>query len=82
MQKLLQDISIGQNILRLRKEQSLTQIELSAKMQLLGSTVLVTTLSKIEGGYRNIRVSDLIILKTIFNVPFDEFFKDSKTPID
>lgn len=75
MQKLLQDMSIGENIRQLRKKHKLTQIQLSAQMQVYGSNMTDTTLAKIEGGYRNVRVSDLVILKTIFKVSFDDFFE-------
>lgn len=74
--KLIQDLSIGKNIKQLRKERKLTQNELCAKMQLFGSNIGITTLAKIENGYRNIRISDLIILQEIFNVSYDEFFKN------
>ncbi len=76
MQKILQDISIGENIRKIRKEHKITQIQLASQMQIYGSTITDTTLAKIEGGYRNIRVSDLVILKTIFKVSYDDFFQN------
>ena len=76
MQKMLQDLSIGKNIRSIRKEHGLTQSQLVAQMQTYGSTLTDTALAKIEGGYRNIRVSDLVILKTIFKVSYDRFFDE------
>lgn len=76
MQWLLQDMDIGHNLRRFRKQNNLTQAELVAKLQLLGSNVSIDTYSKIETGVRNIRISDLIALKIIFNVDFSEFFDD------
>ena len=76
MQKVLQDFSIGKNIRRIREKNGMKQIKLVTEMQVRGSKVTDTTLSKIEGGYRNIRVSDLVILQEIFNVSYNEFFKD------
>lgn len=74
MQWIKQDISIGENLKRIRKDQKFTQPQVVAKMQLLGSTMSRSTYSNIEGGVRNIKVSDLIILKAVFGVEYSEFF--------
>ncbi len=58
----------------MRKQRGLTQTALVLQMQLYGSVISETALSKIEGGYRNIKVSDLVILKQILCVDYDEFF--------
>lgn len=72
--KLIQDISIGSNLKRLRNAQGLTQSDICARMDLLGRPMSQPTYAMIESGTRNIFVSDLIILKQIFNVGYDEFF--------
>jgi transcriptional regulator with XRE-family HTH domain len=74
MQFIKQDINVGENLKKIRKNLKLTQPQTVAKMHLLGSTMSRSTYSNIEGGIRNIKVSDLIILKTIFNVEYDEIF--------
>lgn len=76
MNKLIQDMNIGRSIQRLRKQRGLTQTALVLQMQLYGSVISETALSKIEGGYRNIKVSDLVILKQILCVDYDEFFME------
>ena len=76
MQWLLQDIEIGHNLRRFRKQRKLTQADITAKLQLLGSNMSIDTYSKIETGVRNIRISDLIALKIVFGVDFSEFFND------
>ena len=73
---LLQDISISKNLQRLRKRNNLSQAELAVKLQLYGSSLSSNAYSKIERGTRNIKLSDLILLKIIYDVSFDEFFKD------
>lgn len=73
--KLLQDISIGSNLKRLRKNSNYTQYQLVTKMQLHGSIICRSSYNNIELGTRNIKISDLNILKKIYNVSFDEFFK-------
>lgn len=74
MQYILQDIDIGSNILRLRKRRGLTQEQTVARMQLEGSVMSRSTYSKIETGTRNIKASDLVILKNVLNASFDELF--------
>ncbi len=74
MQYFLQDINIGNNLKTLRKRFGYSQSELVTKLQLMGSNVSRSTYSKIEAGTRNIRISDFIALKQIYNVDFSEFF--------
>lgn len=75
-QKVLQNMNIGANLRRLRKAKGLKQKELVAQMQSLGSSIPDdTSYVKIEGGYRNISVRDLVILQTIYKCTYDEFFK-------
>lgn len=76
MQKLLQDKCLGTNIRHLRKAAGLTQPQLVAKIQVAGGTIGdVTTLAKTEAGVRNIRVSDLMALQSIFACDYSEFFR-------
>lgn len=75
MGKLLQDMSIGQNLQKLRTKAGMTQMAVVAQLQILGSKMDRTTYVKIENGVRNIKISDLVALKAIFNVPFDAFFE-------
>jgi len=75
MQYILQDIHIGRNIARLRRQHGLTQEQAVARMQLMGSAISRATYSKIETGTRNIKASDLAALKEVFGVPFEEFFR-------
>lgn len=74
MQWVLADIPIGRNIQTIRIRKNMTQIEVIAKMQLLGSIMSRSTLANIETGRRNIKASDLKALKVIFDVDYDEFF--------
>lgn len=76
MHYLLQDVSIGKNIQSIRIRNNMTQLEVVTKLQLLGSSMSRTTLANIESGRRNIKVSDLKALKSIFDVDYYEFFRD------
>ena len=75
--KLKQDISIGTNLRRLRKQSGLSQEKVAAKLQLMGFDISREIISQMELGNYSIRVSVLRALKNIYQVnSFDEFFKD------
>lgn len=74
MQKLRPDMDIGQNIRRLRKISKMTQDQVIAQMQLMGIEISKSTYAKIETNRMNIKVSELMALKIIFNVEINEFF--------
>lgn len=75
--KLKQDISIGNNLSRLRKSAKLSQEEVAASLELLGQSISREIISQMELGKYSIRVSVLKALKQIYNVDtYDEFFKD------
>lgn len=73
---ILKNRTFTENLIRLRGKSELSQYELVKKMQLLGSSMSRSTYSKIELGMGNIKVSDLVALKEIYNVEYDDFFKD------
>lgn len=54
----------------------MTQADVAEQMRLLGSSMSRSTLANIESGRRNIKAKDLRLLKEIFNVDYDEFFKE------
>lgn len=76
MAKLIQDISIGENLKRLRKARELTQTDMCARMDVMGRPMSQSTYAMIESGTRNIFISDLLAMKTILNVEFEELFAD------
>ena len=67
-------MTLGEQIRQRRDALHMTQEELVARMQLMGSMITRSTLANIESCRRNIKVSDLMIMKTIFNVDYDAFF--------
>lgn len=52
----------------------MTQMDVVAKLQLMGSNMSRSTLANIESGRRNIKVSDLKALKDLFQVEYEDFF--------
>ena len=73
-EKLKQDISIGDNLRRLRNEAGLSQENLAARLQVLGLPISREIISQMELGRYSIRVSVLLALKDLYHVSFDEFF--------
>lgn len=73
-QKIKQDIHIGNNIRNLRIICNMTQEQVVAKMQLLGLNTSRSIYAQIECGTYNIRISELLALKEIFHVSFNDFF--------
>lgn len=74
MQIIKQDVGIGRNIRKLRKSTGLTQIQVVAKMQVLGCSISRPSYVKIENECHTIRISDLIALRAIFNCQYNDFF--------
>ena len=75
MQMILQNISLGNNIKELRLSKGYTQAKVVEKMQLMGSTISHRTYSHIESGKRNVKVSDLIAIKSVLDAEYDDIFK-------
>ena len=63
-------MDLGKRLQELRRERGYTQV----KMQML-TGIDQSDYSKIERGVRNIKVSDLILIKALYDVDFSEFFK-------
>ncbi len=68
--------NMGQNIRKHRMRVGLTQEQTVAKMQLLGVEISRGTYSQIECGIANIRIEDMLALKSIFQIEFEDFFQD------
>lgn len=66
---------VGQNIRELRERQDLTQDMLSARLQVNGCDITRSALAKMEVGQRHIYVDELILIKDILGVTFEELFK-------
>ncbi len=74
MQKIRPDLDIGHNIQQLRKDVSMTQDQVVAKLQLMGLNISKSTYAKLETNRMNIRVSELVALREIFRAEFNDFF--------
>ena len=63
---------IGKNIRTLRERSNMTQEVLATKLQLYGCDITRSAIAKIEVGQRHLYVDELILIKEIHNVTFDE----------
>ncbi len=75
-QKIKQnEICIGYNIRRIRKEKGIGQTELVTMMQLRDVSITRETLVKIERGVQHIKATQLKLIKDILNTTYDELFR-------
>lgn len=65
---------VGQNIRFLREKSRITQEELSVKLQLAGCDITRSAIAKIEVGQRHLYPDEIILIKQILNVSFDDIF--------
>ena len=72
--KQINDISIGDNLRKLRNAANLTQEQVVAQLQLRNLSTSRSVYSQIEAGTYNIRISELITLAEIFHTDFNTIF--------
>ena len=65
---------IGQNIRRLRERAGITQEYLATRLQLDGCDITRSAVAKIEVGQRHLYPDEIVLIKKILNVEFDEIF--------
>lgn len=65
---------IGKNIKKLRKQQKMSQQELSNKLELLGVYVCRGSISRIEDQSRTVTDIELFAISKILNVSIQELF--------
>ena len=69
---------IGNNIKLLREKANITQETLSAKLQLAGCDITRSAVAKIEVGQRHLYPDEIILLKEILNVSFEQILDISE----
>lgn len=65
---------IGKNIRDLREAAGITQEVLSAKLQLHGCDITRSAVAKIEVGQRHLYPDEIILIKEILKVSYEEIF--------
>ena len=66
---------IGNNIRMLREKAGMTQEELATKLQIAGCDITRSAVAKIEVGQRHLYPDEIILIKKIIKVSYDEIFK-------
>ena len=78
-QKIKQDeICIGRNIRRIRKEKKIGQTELAALLQLENVAMTREALVKIERGIQHIQASQLKAIKDVLGTTYEELLKEKE----
>ena len=65
---------IGKNIKTLRERADMTQDVLAAKLQLCGCDITRSAVAKIEVGQRHLYTDEIIFIKQILNVSYEDIF--------
>ena len=63
---------VGKNIRTLREKAGMTQDMLAAKLQISGYDITRSAVAKIEVGQRHLYPDELILIKKILKVSFDD----------
>ena len=66
---------VGENIRCLREKAGFTQEMLSARLQLMGCDITRSAIAKIEVGQRHLYPDEIIFIKNILNIKFDDIFE-------
>ena len=65
---------IGNNIRNLREKASLTQEYVATQFQLGGCDITRSAIAKIEVGQRHLYPDEIILMRKILNVSYDDIF--------
>ena len=65
---------VGQNIRMLRERKGMTQELLATKLQLSGCDITRSAVAKIEVGQRHLYPDEVILIREILNVRFEDIF--------
>ena len=69
---------VGNNLRIIRERTRMTQNEVAAKLQVAGCDITRSALAKIEVGQRHLYPDEIIALRTILNVSYDEILSIEK----
>lgn len=67
--------NVGQNVRFLRERIGMTQEQLAAQLQLGGCDITRSAVAKIEVGQRHLYPDEIILIKNILGVEYDEIFQ-------
>ena len=65
---------VGDNVRKLREKANVTQEQLSARLQVNVCDITRSAVAKIEVGQRHLYPDEIILIKKILNVSYDDIF--------
>lgn len=68
------ETAVGNNIRELRENKNITQEILAAKLQVNGCDITRSAVAKIEVGQRHLYPDEIILIKRILGVTYDDIF--------
>ncbi len=69
------ETKVGNNIRELREKCGMTQDQLASKLQVMGCDITRSAVAKIEVGQRHLYPDEIIMIKEILSVSYDEIFR-------
>jgi len=66
---------VGQNVRSLREAKGFTQEQLATRLQLRGCDMTRSAVAKIEVGQRHLYPDEIILIKEILNVNYEDILK-------
>lgn len=68
---------VGQRVRKARKKSRITQMELAARLQLLGITIDRSAIAKLEGGRRPVSDIEAAAFAKVLKLPVSSLFEES-----
>ena len=72
--------AVGNNVRILREKAGITQEQLAARLQVNGCDITRSAVAKIEVGQRHLYPDEVILIKHILNVSYDDIFHVPEVP--
>lgn len=69
------ETKVGNNIRELREKCGITQDQLASKLQVMGCDITRSAVAKIEVGQRHLYPDEIIMIKEILSVSYDDIFR-------
>ena len=69
------ELKVGNNIRELRENRRITQDQLASRLQIRGCDITRSAVAKIEVGQRHLYPDEIILIKEILAVEYDDIFK-------
>ena len=73
---------VGSRVRKARKQLNITQMELAARLQILGITIDRSGIAKMEGGKRPVSDIEVAALAEVLKVPIVWLFEESRHLFD